>query len=221
MYPEWNQKGDAMIVTAIKPRQRGKNRSGLFLDGKFVLDFSTAMLEKAGIAPGRELTAAEVEKLKNAEGSQRAMERAQLYLAHRPRSEREVRIRLERYGYGDDVITSTLNKLRKSGFVDDASFAAYWKQNRAKFNSRSARLLTQELKQKGIDEEIIGITIKSVDDDSEAYGAGHKKARSLCATDYSEFRKKMWAFLQRRGFDYEVIGCTVEKLWQEKISEGE
>ena len=81
--------------------------------------------------------------------------------------------------------------------------------------------MTQELKQKGIDPEIIAATIAGIDDEGEAYRAGLRKAHSLRTTDFYEFRRKLGAFLHRRGFNYEVIEFMVDRLWQEKTSEGE
>ena len=146
---------------------------------------------------------------------QRAVDRALRYLSCRPRSESEVKGRLERYGYEDDIIARTLDRLRGSGLIDDASFAAFWKENRAGFSPRSSRLVTQELRQKGVSSEIIAEVVETLDNESEAYRAGYKKAHSLERADYYGFRRKLGAFLQRRGFDYEVIGVVVERLWRE------
>jgi regulatory protein len=210
-----------MLVTAIKPHKKGKNRLHLFLDGKLTLDLSPIVLEEAGVRAGQDLSSSEVERLKKADQNQRAMERARRYLVHRPRSEFEVRTSLERYGFENDVVTRTLDRLRRDGLVDDEAFAAFWKQNRMEFSSRSSRLMAQELKQKGIDPEIIEATIAGIDDEGEAYRAGLRKAHSLRTADFYEFRRKLGAFLHRRGFNYEAIGSIVDRLWQEKTSEGE
>ncbi len=210
-----------MIVTDIKPQKRGKNRLNLFLDGEFAVGLSPGVFEKSGIHIGQDLSISEVETLKNAEQIQQAMEHARRYLASRPRSEMEVKIRLRRYGYEEDVIVRTIDRLRESGLVDDTAFAAFWKQNRMDFNPRSTHMVAQELKQKGISSEVIDATVEEIGDEEGAYRAGYKKAYSLSAASYYEFRQKLGAFLRRRGFDYEVIGATVDRLWQEKLSEGE
>ena len=206
----------ATTVTAIKPQKKGKNRVNLFLDGKFTLGLSASVLDEAGIHAGQNLSRSEVENLKRADLTQRAMDQALRYLGYRPRSESEVRARLARYGYEDDVIARTLNRLRTSGLISDTSFATFWKESRVNFSPRSNRLLTQELRQKGVSSEIIAATTEGIDNETEAYRAGYKKAHSLDKVDYYEFRRKLGAFLHRRGFDYEVIKSVVDKLWQER-----
>lgn len=210
---------NGMTVTAIKPQQKGNNRLSLFIDGKFTLGVSSAVLQKAGIHTGQSISQSEIENLRKAEQGQLAMNRALQYLSYRPRSEYEVKNRLQRYGYEDDIIATTLDRLRNSGYVDDVAFTTFWKENRSSFSSRSTRLIVQELKQKGIDSETIAETIADINDEAEAYRAGQKKAHSLSTVEKYEFRRKLGAFLRRRGFDYEVISPVVNRLWNEQNSE--
>ncbi len=213
--------GDAMIVTDIKHQRRGKDCLKLYLNGEFALGLSPKTFEEFGIHIGQDISPSELEKLKNSEQTQQALERARQYLKSRPRSEMEVRIRLQRYGYGEKIITRTIDRLRESGLIDDAAFAAFWKQNRMEFNPRSTHMVAWELKRKGINQEITTVAIEGIEDEDEAYRAGYKKAHSLSAADYAEFRRKLGAFLHRRGFNYEVIGSTVDRLWKEKLCEVE
>jgi SOS response regulatory protein OraA/RecX len=63
-------------------------------------------------------------------------------------------------------------------------------------------------------EHVLGELV--VPEGEEAVEAGARKARALGMLDYSTFRERLAAFLQRRGFSYDVIGPTVERLWQER-----
>lgn len=208
-----------MTVTAIKSQRQGEKRLSIFLDGKFALGVSASVLQDSGVHTGQSISQTQIENLKKAEQVHRAMDRALQYLSYRPRSEFEVKVRLKRYGYEDEAITTVLNRLQKLAYIDDVAFANFWKENRSSFSSRSTRLMAQELKQKGIDSETITETITGINDEDEAYRAGLKKANSLSTVDKYEFRKKVSAFLRRRGFDYEVIAPIVDRLWEEQTSE--
>lgn len=209
-----------MIITDIKPQKKGTNRLNVFVDGEFALGLAPGVYEESGIRIGQELTPDDLQHLKSTEQIHRAWDRAQRFLAARPRSEQEIRDRLRRYGYSNEIIDRTVTRLHQTGLIDDAAFATFWKQDRVAFNPRSSGLIARELKQKGVNTEIISQTVASIDNETEAYQAAIKKARTLSDTDYQQFRRKLGGFLQRRGFNYEIIQSTVNRLWQEKYSEG-
>jgi regulatory protein len=134
------------------------------------------------------------------------------YLAARPRSEVEVRRRLARAGYAAAAIDAVIEQLRAHGYVDDAAFASYWVEQRQTFRPRGARLLRAELWQRGVRTDL-----PDTDAERDAYRAAEKRAHQLAATgtDQRTFTTKLSQFLARRGFDWDVISPTVERLWGE------
>ena len=174
------------------------------------------MIIEAGLYRGRKLSPAEIKKLKNADKLHESYDRALKYIGPRPRSEIEIKTRLARYGYDKSLIHTVITKLKRNGFIDDAAFARYWRYNRENFKPRSRRLIELELKQKGIDVEIIAEATADINDESAAYKAAFKKTRSFSGLDYISFKRRMGNFLRRRGFDYEIINRTIDRVWQEQ-----
>jgi regulatory protein len=140
-----------------------------------------------------------------------AIDTALRFLAQRPRSENEVRQRLRRAGIVADEIELTLGQLRRHGLVDDRAFAAYWVEQRRTFRPRGARLLQAELRAHGVGAELAADAAVSSEDD--AYRAACKKARLLATLDERTFRTRLGQFLARRGFDWDTIAPTVDRLW--------
>ena len=206
-----------MRITDIKPQKKRVNRFNIYVDGEFALGLDANTFEETGVHVGKKLSTSELERLKDFDREYQALDRARRFLATRPRSESEVRNRMKRYGYEENTIHRVIERLRKSGLIDDSAFAAFWKENRTAFKPRSARMVTSELRQKGVDSETIAQAVSEINDENQALQAAAQKARSLSTDDYAEFRQKLGAFLHRRGFDYEVIGSTVERLWNEKF----
>jgi regulatory protein len=136
------------------------------------------------------------------------------YLSSRPRSEAELRLRLYRRGFDDGVVSQVVAELKEQSLVDDVAFAQFWRENREAFSPRSRRLVEQELKEKGVAAEVIAQIMTGFDDELEAYRAAKRKTRSPWG-DYPCFYKKLSAFLRRRGFDYDVIRRTVDRVWKE------
>lgn len=205
-------------VTVVETR---KNRQGVkvILDEGSAFSLSLAVAAEAGLHKGQTLSIPEIERLKSTDQLHRSLNSALRYMSPRPRSEVEIRTRLSRHGFDTETIQKVLAELKKQGLVDDVAFAQFWRENRENFRPRSRRLMELELKQKGVDAEIIAEATIDVDDDQGAYRAAQKKARSLSGLDYPSFRKRMGSFLKRRGFDYELINRIIDRIWQEQSSE--
>ena len=205
-------------VTVVETR---KNRQGVkvILDGGSACSLSLAVAAEAGLHKGQTLSIPEIERLKSTDQLHRSLNSALRYMSPRPRSEVEIRTRLSRHGFDTETIQKVLAELKKQGLVDDVAFAQFWRENRENFRPRSRRFMELELKQKGVDAEIIAEATVDVDDDQGAYRAAQKKARSLSGLDYPSFRKRMGSFLKQRGFDYELINRIIDRIWQEQSSE--
>jgi regulatory protein len=202
-------------VTAIGEGKRRKRRLNIFLDDKFAFSLEADVALKEGLRVGQELSEGDIEALTGAELSQRCLNAALRYLAYRPRSESELRERLQRRGFGGDTLETALARLKEQGLVDDLAFAQFWKENRQSFSPRSQWLTRRELKQKGVADEVIERVVADVNDEDSAYQAAIAKARRLPAADYEGFRRRLGEYLKRRGFGYGVIKNTLKKVWEE------
>jgi len=145
---------------------------------------------------------------------QQAWDAALRFLAYRPRSEAEVRRRLLRR-YPLPLTNRVITTLRENRYLNDATFARRWRASRERHRPRSPEMLRQELGRFGVSKEIIDETLEGFDAADNAYRAGRKLALRLATKEYPYFRRRLWAYLHRRGFGGPLISQTVERLWQE------
>ena len=146
---------------------------------------------------------------------QSCMDAACRYLSYRPRSEKEIKIRLLRRGFDNPCIEIVLKKLREQALIDDLAFARFWSDNRESFSPRGRVLLRKELKDKGIAPDIIDEVLDGLDEESSAYRAAQRKMKAFASSDFKDFQHKLGAFLKRRGFSYTITNNTVNQLWLE------
>ena len=73
----------------------------------------------------------------------------------------------------------------------------------------------QELKQKGVSEEVLREALTATNDDEAAYTLAAKRAPRLAGLEKQDFRRKLGEFLARRGFNYDTIEPVVERVWRE------
>lgn len=135
-------------------------------------------------------------------------------LAHRARTEAEVRNRLARR-FTPEVVAQTTAQLKERRFLDDAEFARGWRESRERRRPRGEALLRRELLQRGVAPDVIEEALEGFDAASNAYRAGCRLARRISAATGQDFRRRLWAHLQRKGFEQGVVRKTVERLWQE------
>lgn len=203
-------------ITAIQVgKSRGK-RVNVSLDGRFAFSLAAEVVLREGLRVGKELSAAEIEALAGTDRFHRCLNAALRYLSYRPRSEFELKERLQRRGFDGDSMGAVLTRLKEQELVNDVAFAQFWKDNRESFSPRSKRLTGLELRRKGVDEDTIAQVVDVIDDDDSAYRAALSKARSLSLSDYQDFRQRLAGYLRRRGFSYGVINHAVERVWQKQ-----
>jgi len=213
----------AGTITAVEVQARRRGRVNVYLDHSFAFGLTTLVAEQAGLRPGLFLPDEQIERLLDDDAFQRAMDGALNYLSYRPRSESEVRQNLRRKNLPPMLIDRVLERLKRSGLVDDAAFARFWTENRTTFSPRGERVLKLELRQKGLESQTIQDAVESaeLDEEGSAYQVAQKKARSLRGVDRRVFWQRLSAHLARRGFAYDVIKPVVSRLWQESSGEAE
>lgn len=195
-------------ITALRVQKRNPNRVNVYLDGRFA--FGLAAIEAARLRVGQVLSDEDIARLRQRDTAERAAERALDLLSYRPRSEAEIRERLaERYDA--ETAGEVLERLRRSGLVDDREFARYWVQNRFQYNPRGAMALRQELYQKGVDESAIEEALAEYDEEEAAARAAETARRKLRGLSPELFRRRLTDYLLRRGFPYGVVRAVVQQ----------
>lgn len=208
-------------VTALRMRKGRSKRVNVYLDGDFAFSLEAEIAVKEGLRVDQELSSERIEEIASSNNYRRCYDAAALILSYRPRSEPELKEKLLLKGFPGSSIDEVISRLREQGLVDDTAFAEFWKENRDTFSPRSQWLTGQELRKKGVSEEIINRVVESIDDTDSAYRAARKKARNLPRYDYQNFYRRLGDYLQRRGFSYGVIKDTVKQLWDELENETE
>ncbi len=204
----------AVITRLVASKGRPK-KVKVYLDGKYAFSLEAAVALEARLHTRQELSQPKIDRLEHENRLKRALAAAGRLLSFRPRSERELKLKLTQKGFDAATVAASLKYLKEHGLVDDAAFARYWAENRTTFSPRSQRLVQLELRQKGVTAEVAEEMSGEVDDEAAAYAAGAKRASRLDISDYEEFRRRLGEYLRRRGFGYDVINRSVKRLWQE------
>lgn len=200
-------------ITALRQQKKNRQRVSVYLDGDYA--FGLQAIIAAPLRVGQTLSPEQMRQLLQSDSAEIAYERALGFLSYRPRSEAEVVAYLRRRKMPPEAIQAATERLLQAGLLDDEAFSKYWVENRETFRPRGARLLRYELRRKGVHDALIDQAVENLDETDSAYQAAHDRARRYAHLDRVSFRRRLGAFLQRRGFGYEAVKEAVERLWQE------
>jgi len=205
-------------VTKIQAQKKNPDRVSIFLDEEFA--FGLSRVVAAWLKTGDVLTEEKINKLRQQDSYEVALQKALNFLSYRPRSESEVRKKLIEKEFETAVIDNVIVRLRELNYLGDLEFARQWVENRSTFRPRGSRALTAELKIKGVDEATIAQALSEMPEEEQlAFEAAKKYVNRLKGLDRDKFRSRLGGFLGRRGFGYETIYKVVEETWQAIQSE--
>lgn len=203
-------------ITALRMRNGCKEkRVSVYLDGQFAFSLGAEVVAQEGLRLDQEITQPEIDLLNREDRYRRCLSAAIRYISYRPRSEFEIRERLTRSDFDSDCIEVAVERLKQQGLIDDVEFARSWQHDRQLFSPRSKRLTELELRRKGVSQEAIEQAVADMSDEASAYRAALNRVGRLPVSDYFGFRNRLAGYLSRRGFNYQIINKTVDKLWRE------
>lgn len=144
------------------------------------------------------------------------------FVSYRPRSERELQNFLERkltksQTYADfTVLEKVRARMSQLGYLNDATFARWWVEQRQAFKPKGGRLIAMELLAKGVSREIISEVLPA-DSIQTAAMVLVKKMPSWRSYSADQQKKKAYSFLYRRGFDSQTIARVVDESFKKVV----
>lgn len=207
-------------ITDITPRGSGGRRERkVTIDGERILTITEETFLRFGLYDGQAMDPERLQEVELADGVSRAMTEAHRLIDHRMRTRRELAVKLKARGRPDEVIDQVLDRLENSGLIDDGRFARLWIDERLRRRPAGLSLLRRELRQKGIDAEIVDTALEesaSREGETErAYEALRRQSHRYARLDRDAAHRRMVAFLGRRGFGQAVIYQVVHRVLDE------
>ena len=136
-------------------------------------------------------------------------------LTGQARSRAELVTKLARRHVPDEVAQPLLDRFEEVGLVDDASFAREWTQSRHGSRGLARRALGQELRRKGVAQDVIDEALDEVSDDSEREAARRlvqRKLRSVSTLDEAVQVRRLVGMLGRKGYSPGLAFAVVREV---------
>lgn len=136
----------------------------------------------------------------------------QLELA--PRTRAQLATKLDEREVPREVAEAVLSRFAEVGLIDDAAFAAAWVTARHNGRGLARRALTQELRHRGVDDEVVAEAVGALHPDTEMETARALVGRKLRATkglDHQVRVRRLAGLLARKGYPAGVAFAVVRE----------
>jgi regulatory protein len=145
------------------------------------------------------------------------------YVDYAPRTVAEVRRRLTKAQYEEDVIEDVIADLVRAELLDDTKFSADWVESRSRSKRLGRTRLAAELRQKGISRDEVDQALGDLDPTSELTAAMELAQKRIRAGEHPEIsspakraaaKRRLAAYLQRRGYKWEIIEKVFASIFE-------
>jgi regulatory protein len=140
-------------------------------------------------------------------------------LTGQARTRSELADKLAKKGVPDALSERLLDRFEEVGLVDDEAFARAWVQSRQPGKGLARRALAQELRRKGVDDDVAQVALDEVDPDDEVEAARtlvRRKLRTVARLERDVAVRRLTGMLARKGYPsgvcFRVVREELEQL---------
>jgi regulatory protein len=205
------------VLTGATPDPRCPGYCQLEVDRGCFASLPEELLLPLGLVVGADLTAATLDRLQglaDIEAAYRSAVRAQ---ARRPHARGDLRRRLIQKQHPPSAVEVALERLTGQGLLDDRRFAEHFAATRAARGRGPARLV-KDLLQQGVDRSVaeeavrMALAEEAVDPDVELNRVAARRAAQLVGLPAEVARRRLLAYLGRRGYAGAGVRELVERV---------
>lgn len=202
-----------MTITRIEKQTNNQKRYSIYIDEKFAFGVSEEDLIYFKLKENSEITEQRYNYIMEYVIYTKAKDKAYKFLGYKARSEKEVRDKLTKENYPQEIIDRIIELFKHYNYINDENYTKAYINNRIKFKPRAKRMLKYELAQKGIDSDTIENIIDSsnIDETDIAINLLQKKLKNKKDIEQKE-KQRIYNYMLRRGFDYETINKAFKEV---------
>ena len=206
-----------MILTGLAPDPRRPDYRLVEVDRGRFASLPADALAGLDLAVGHEIRPLVLERLQELADVEAAHRAALRALARRAHARFDLRRRLLQKQHPPAAVDAALDRLRSAGLIDDARFAVDYAAAKAR-RGRGPSRLARDLQAQGVDRRVAedavrtSLAAEGVDPIEAVRALAEKRARQLSGLPAAVRKRRLVAFLVRRGFNGGDVREVVESL---------
>lgn len=205
-----------MKITDIKKQVNNKKRYSVFIDGAFAFGLDEVDVLYYKLLENDEISEEKYNYIKENVVFAKARDAALKYISFKRRTKKEIINKLEEKDFSGDIIERVTALFEKYGYIDDYAYAGAYLKDKFNLKGTGVKRIEYELKQRGVNEEIINKVIgeNDFDETKKALYLVEKKYGCSLSLDIKE-KRRIEGFLLRKGYSFETIQNVFEALKSE------
>lgn len=202
-----------MKITKIELQKKNNKRYSIYLDEEFSFGIHEDVLIKCGLHKDQIISQEYINEILNKEEQSKANHYAINLISYRARSTKEVKDKMIDKGYSIATIDQTVAFLKENKLLNDLEFAKMFIRDKTSLSRHSIIRVKNDLRQKGVDKEIVQEAIDSISDPDyeNAKYLSFKKYEDLKSrkkySDSSDYdiKQKVYQYMNQKGFNIYLV----------------
>lgn len=209
-----------MRIISLLKNEKFPSMFNITMDNNVSFCLPKKRVELLELAEGKNISEETLNYILDKEVYVAAKSAAVSFLALKLRTAYEVERKLYEMGYNETTIERVIEDLKEINYIDDYNYACKYIAEKSKLKPKSAKLLSMELSQKGLSDDIISSALEefTLDEEEVALHLLRKKYSRYTAFD-EKLIQKMKNFLSGRGFSYSQISKAVSEFLPDELKD--
>jgi regulatory protein len=145
-------------------------------------------------------------------------------LERRAYTRSEIVTKLRGRGYDEPVVTATVETLERLDLIDDVDFASRFIRERLRLRPSGHAALRRDLRRRGVEASVIEAALdeafEDIDIEAVAFGLLCGRRSRYLHLDRVKALNRMYGFLGRRGFPFDVARSAAARAFEEMGRDG-
>ncbi|MDA3871798.1 MAG: regulatory protein RecX [Candidatus Marinimicrobia bacterium] len=195
-------------ITKIYYHKKNSSICDVYFSDTKKITLDNSYIGKYFLVEGSEISDKQLEKIVSENEYDRAKEKAFFLLTYRDHSVYELKVKLRKRNFDEKVIDKTVEYLLENGYLNDKKFSEIYLNELLNTKRSGMMIIRKKLFQKGLSRELINNLLNDLDDEifhNNCLFHLQKKRKLLEKKHDENIKNKLYNYLSRKGFRYEII----------------
>lgn len=196
-------------ITELKPQAKNNKRVSVYLNGAYYCGLDLLTVMQARLKVGQEIDENTLVEIQRSSEAQACFDSALNFISKSVKTEREIKDKLIKKGYLEEIVLETIEKLKSYNFVNDKDYINRYVSTYK--NNKSKKLIKFELQKKGVSKLDVDECLSEIESEFETALKIAEKYVKNKEKDDKTFQK-CYKYLLSKGFSYDDSLSATKKV---------